>query len=49
MWRTNEIQPLSQSSLLELIYNRIPVIRLKEFAGKEEIDGLVNELQKHAC
>ena len=49
MWRTDEIQPLGRSSLLELIRNRIPAVRLKAFAGEAEIDGLVNELQTHAC
>ena len=49
MWHTDEIQPLGRSSLLELIHNRIPAVRLKAFADEAEIDGLVNELQTHAC
>jgi len=49
MWDSDEIKPLSRSTFLDLIHNRIPAIRLDGFAGKEEIDGLSNALHRHAC
>lgn len=49
MWEDNKIYELSRSSLLALIENRIPAVRIENFADSAEADSLISELLEHAC
>lgn len=49
MWKKDKIKGLSYSSLVALIENRIPAVRIEAFAVAHEIDPLVTGLFEHAC
>jgi hypothetical protein len=49
MWKNSKIQELSYPSLLGLINNRIPAIRISAFADARETDALATGLLEHAC
>jgi len=49
MWENDNINGLSRSSLVALIENRIPAVRIEAFADAHETDALVTGLLDHAC
>ena len=49
MWENDNIYRFSNSSLVALIENRIPAVRIKSFAKAHEIDTLVTGLLEYAC
>ena len=49
MWESGNIDELSVWSLVALIENRIPAVRIKSFAEAHETDALVTGLLEHAC
>ena len=49
MWESEEIYELSYSSLVALIENRIPAVRIGSFADTHETDALVTGLLEHVC
>ena len=49
MWENHKINGLSRSSLVALIENRIPAIRIEAFADAREASALATELLEHVC
>jgi len=49
MWESDNINELSGLSLVALLENRIPAVRIKSFADAHETDALVTGLLEHAC
>ncbi len=49
MWKDAAIQPFDHDSLVDLINNRIPAVRIEKFAAKDMADSLVIALLEHAC
>jgi len=49
MWENDKIQQISRASLLALIENRIPAVRIDNFATDEEARQLLVGLLEHAC
>lgn len=49
MWDVTSIQPLDQHTLVSLIRNRIPAVRIEEFAHQREIEALADGLLRTAC
>lgn len=49
MWENDNINELSYLSLVALIENRIPAVRIEAFANAHESDVFVNGLLEHAC
>jgi len=49
MWQDTEIQPISHAALLALVENRIPAVRIADFASREEAGQLATALAERAC
>lgn len=49
MWEDDKIHPLCHASMLALIDNRIPAVRIDGFASPEEVRQLQAGLLEHAC
>lgn len=49
MWENDNINEFSCSSLVALIENRIPAVRIEAFANAHETNVLVTGLLEHAC
>ena len=49
MWEDNKIHPIDHSTLCALMENRIPGVRIGNFATTKEADKLLDELSEHAC
>lgn len=49
MWEDDEVQPISHAALQGVIENRIPAVRIDNFATDEEARQLLTGLMEHAC
>ena len=49
MWEDSKIHPIDHATLSALMKNRIPGVRITNFASHKETDNLIDELSEHAC
>ncbi len=48
MWTTTDVPPLTRDSVLQLIDNRVPAVRIDDFATPNEVAELGRELTEHS-
>lgn len=48
-WKTDEIQPLTRQSFLDLLAGKVPVIKIPGFATKDVCEKLLAELTPKFC
>lgn len=49
MWKDEKIHPFSHAAVLALIENRVPAVRIEDFASDDEVHRLLEVLLEHAC